>query len=199
MRRIEPGEVLGLAAYEAVRETQRAELIALKRRRRVTLGPQLSLLFENRATVLFQIQEMLRAEQRSGAAAVRDEIEAYDRLLPGPGELSGTLFVEIDGVAGLLPRQARQALERFRNLDRDAVFLRVGEQRLPARFDADQQAGERVAAVRSLRFRVPETVRAALADARCALALRVDHAACRIEQPLSAETRAELLSDLADV
>jgi hypothetical protein len=197
MRPIQPSEILDLASYERERVRLREAVIALKRWRRVTLGPELSLLFENRLTVLFQVQEMLRAERLSEAAAVRAEIDTYNRLLPGPGELAATLFVEIAGVAQLTPAQARVAVERFRGLDRDALWLKIGPARLPAAFEEVAAPEERVAAVRYLRFAVPEAARRDLAHAERELALEVEHPACRCRAELAADVRAELLADLA--
>jgi hypothetical protein len=197
MRRIEPSDVLDLATYERERVRLREAVIALKRRRRVTLGPELSLLFENLATVRFQIQEMLRAERVAEAGAVRAEIAAYNRLLPGPGEIAATLFIEIADVALLAPSQVRLAVERYRGLDRDALWLRIGATRLPARFEDVATPEERVVAVRYLRFTVPEAARRDLTDADRELALEVDHPACRCSVALAAQVRAELLADLA--
>lgn len=92
---INPSDLLSLADYEAKRPALVQRIIALKARRRVEVGPWISLVFENRDTVLYQIQEMLRVERITDAAMIRHEIETYAELLPGEGELSLTLFVEI--------------------------------------------------------------------------------------------------------
>jgi hypothetical protein len=78
-----------------LREDRRRRVIALKERRRVEVGPYLSFVFENRETLLFQIQEMCRAERIIDDARIQEEIDVYSALLPGPGELSATLFIEI--------------------------------------------------------------------------------------------------------
>src|SRR5579872_7468158 len=88
MKRIDPGEILGLAPYEQVRDKFRARVIAEKKARRVQLGPVVSLLFENHDTVLLQIQEMLRTERITRPAAIQHEIDTYNELVPGPNELS---------------------------------------------------------------------------------------------------------------
>jgi len=197
MRRIEPSEILELATYERARLRLREQVIALKRRRRVTLGPEISLLFENRATVLFQIQELLRAERLVDPAAVRAEIDSYNRLLPGPGELAATLFVEIADVAHMTPAQARSAVERYRGIDRDALWLHIGGARLPAVFEDAAAPEQRVAAVRYPRFLVPEAVGQALGDERQEACVELDHPACHARVRLAPEARAELMADLA--
>lgn len=95
MRRVERGELLPLAEYELIRDRFRARVIEHKRARRVALGPHMSAVFEDRDTVLHQVQEMLRTERITREDAVQHELDTYNELVPGDGELSLTLFVEI--------------------------------------------------------------------------------------------------------
>lgn len=88
-------DLLSLAEYEKRRPETVQRIIGLKSRRRVELGPWISLVFESRDTVLYQIQEMLRIERITDPAMIDHEIETYAELLPGEGELSLTLFIEI--------------------------------------------------------------------------------------------------------
>ncbi|HWE65169.1 MAG TPA: DUF3501 family protein [Acidimicrobiales bacterium] len=88
-------DVLDLRAYERVRESYRAQVIARKRRRRVALGPIMTLAFECVDTVRFQVQEMARVEKILSDEAVQVELDIYNRLLPEVGELSATLFIEL--------------------------------------------------------------------------------------------------------
>jgi hypothetical protein len=94
MRPIERSEVLDLGAYEHVRERFRARVIDEKKRRRVALGSNMTALFENRDTALFQIQEMLRTERITAEPGIFHEIETYNDLVPADGELSVTFFIE---------------------------------------------------------------------------------------------------------
>ncbi|MGH7294287.1 MAG: DUF3501 family protein, partial [Polyangiaceae bacterium] len=93
MKPIERGEILGLAEYERVREQFRARVIALKKHRRVAVGPKATAVFENRDTVLLQIQEMLRTERITREEAVQHEIDTYNELVPRAGEVSCTLMI----------------------------------------------------------------------------------------------------------
>src|SRR4029450_1370249 len=93
--KIARSEVLNFFEYEKVRAAMRERVIELKRRRRVTVGEHLSFVFENRDTVVFQIQEMCRVERITDDAKIQDELDVYNALLPGPRELSATLFIEI--------------------------------------------------------------------------------------------------------
>lgn len=88
-------DILDSRAYERERELLRNSVIAIKSRRRVALGPVVTLMFENRDTVQSQIQEMLRAEKVTNDAGVLEELNAYNPLIPEPGQLCATLFVEL--------------------------------------------------------------------------------------------------------
>jgi hypothetical protein len=94
-------------AYEREREEFRSRVIATKRLRRVSVGPVITLTFENRLTMRFQVQEMARAEKLISDAQIQHELDVYNRLLPNPGELSATLFLELtseDELRTWLPR-----------------------------------------------------------------------------------------------
>ena len=195
--RITLSEIKDLVAYEKVREDVRARVIELKKARRVALGDHLTVLFENRDTVLFQIQEMIRTERIVDEGRIQDEIDAYEVLLPSPGELSATLFIEIPDIAKMTTAQMREAVNRFQGLDQQAVFLQVGATRVPARFESGHTKEEKMAAVHYLRFAVPAEARAALADLSQAVRLLVEHPRYRAEVVAPPALRAEMARDLA--
>lgn len=197
MKPIALDDVKNIADYEKVREGMRAEVIALKKRRRVHAGPNLTFLFENRQTVLFQIQEMMRTERIVHDDKVQDEIDAYASLLPGEGEVSATLFIEIPDLFKMTQAEVRTMVNRFQGLDQGGVSLVVGEHRLPARFEGGHSKEEKMAAVHYLRFPVTDEARVALADPTVTARIVVDHPNYQGEGDLSAELRGELLADLA--
>ncbi|HEX9144206.1 MAG TPA: DUF3501 family protein, partial [Candidatus Binatia bacterium] len=96
MKKLALEDIMGTAAYQKVRENFRRRIIELKQARRVAVGDKVTLVFENRDTVTFQIQEMVRAENISDLDKIREEIDVYNELIPEPGELSATLFLEIE-------------------------------------------------------------------------------------------------------
>src|SRR6266536_5656655 len=114
--RIHLEDVVNFFEYEKVREEVRAGVIALKRVRRVPVGRHLSFVFENRDTVLFQIQEMCRAERITEDAEIRAELDVYNALLPNPRELSATLFIEITD-----KDQNQAVLDRFLGIDTGGI------------------------------------------------------------------------------
>ena len=96
MKKIVLEDILGFAAYEKVRQEFRQDIIEKKKKRRVAVGDKVSMVFENRDTVIFQIQEMLRAERIGDLDKIREEIAVYNELIPNTGELSATMFLEIE-------------------------------------------------------------------------------------------------------
>ncbi len=196
---IERGEVLGLADYEEVRERFRARIIAEKKRRRVQLGGSASAVFENRDTVLLQIQEMLRTERITRPAAVGHEIATYNELVPGKDELSCTLMIEIpDKGEREAFLQAAVGLERH-------VWLLAGSARIAARpIERDVGPGDRTTAVHYLKFALPPQLAGALRGAAegtatmTHLAMAIDHPAYDVQADLPAQTTLSLCEDLRE-
>jgi hypothetical protein len=192
--RIGLGDVINFFEYEKVREDRRRRVIALKQKRRVEVGPYLSFVFENRETLLFQIQEMCRAERIIDDARVQEEIDVYSALLPRPAELSATLFIEIAD-----KDQIKPVLDRFMGIDTGGhVWLETaGGLRVPGAFEAghsDEEKGK-LAAVHFVRFAF--SAEAIGAFRTSPVVLVADHPAARARARLSDETKAELLTDLS--
>jgi hypothetical protein len=186
-------DIVDLRAYERVRDEYRRRVIELKSRRRVGLGPVISLVFENPETVRFQIQEMARAERITTDEGIRDELEVYNRLLPGGGELSATLFIELtseDELRNWLPRLV--GIERAIGIE-----LSSGEVAMCTPEVTHAEALTRVdvtPAVHYVRFSLTPGQVDALATGPAALVAR--HREYRAETPLGEATRAELVGDL---
>src|SRR5215213_7045028 len=88
-------DIADARAYERERDAFRAHIIDLKKRRRVGVGPFVTLLFENRDTIRFQIQEMARAEKIITDEGIQTELDIYNPLIPQAGQVSATLFIEL--------------------------------------------------------------------------------------------------------
>ena len=195
MKPLGPKEILARDPYEAVRAGYRARVIALKRDRRVGIGELVTLVFENRETLRFQVQEMLRVEGIDSAAAIQAELDVYNELMPGEGELSATLFIEITESDRIQPE-----LDRLIGIDAH-VALVLGEDpretRLYAQFDTRQREADRISAVQYLRFRLDPRAVELLRDPSVRARLRIDHPHYRAEAEVSGPLRAQLLADLA--
>jgi hypothetical protein len=186
-------DITDLRAYERVRDDYRRRVIELKRRRRVGLGPVVSLVFENQETVRFQIQEMARAEQITTDDGIRDELEVYNRLLPGDGELSATMFIELTS-----DDQLREWLPRLVGIERAVgIELGSGEVAMSTPEESHAQALTRAdvtPAVHYVRFALSPGQIEALEAGPAALVAR--HRAYEARTPLGDATRAELAGDL---
>jgi hypothetical protein len=192
MRPLSIEEIQTLQEYELARPDFRQSVIAMKKRRRVALGPVMTVVFENRETVRFQVQEMLRIERIVRPDKVQEEIDVYNELLPGPNEVAATLFLEVTDLAEVQP-----TLDRFIGLDEPGrLVLSAGAERSPARFAAGQSREDRISAVHYIRFPLPPAAREAIVGGR-PVTLSVDHEGYRASAPLPEETVAELARDLA--
>jgi len=189
MQKIELDDIMGLAAYEKLREQFRQRIIELKKKRRVAVGDKVSLVFENRDTVIFQIQEMLRAEKISDLDKIREEIETYNDILPGAGELSATLFLEIEDQVRL-----REELLKFLGID-ESVYLRVANDSIHARFEEGHSKEDKISAVQYVRFPFSKDNLEAFVRGEEA-EIVIDHPNYKVSVPLRPETRQSLIEDL---
>jgi hypothetical protein len=190
MRPIGLEEILGRERYSAAREAIRWRIIAHKRARRVSVGDRLTFLFEDRATVWYQTQEMLWVEHITDLDAIREELAVYNTLLPGPEELSTTLMIEIDD-----PSRIREELERLIGID-EHVALGIGsEARVRGLFEAGRQTAEKLSAVQYVRFPLSPAARWRI-GAGAPLTLEVAHSNYRARAILPEAVRASLAADL---
>jgi Protein of unknown function (DUF3501) len=183
MRRARREELLDLAAYERSRAEIRAGVLEAKGRRRIHVAGVLTFLFENAATVRYQVQEMIRAERITREADVLRELETYNELLGGRGELGCSLLIEIPD-----PAERDEKLRAWLGLPhRLYVKLEDGAKVRPT-FDARQVGEHRLSSVQYLKFDV---------RGRTPVAVGCDHPALEGETMLDAEQRAALAADLA--
>jgi hypothetical protein len=192
MDKLTPDDLLPLERYHKERPRLRAEVLAHKRHRQAPLGPNLTLYFEDRLTMRYQVQEMLRAERIFEAEAIAEELAAYNPLIPDGTNLKATLMLEYPDVD-----QRRAALEQLKGVE-DAVYLEVGNLgRVFAYADEDLERSDetKTSAVHFLRFELDAAMRSALKNG-APLTLGVDHEHYRHELDGSAELRKSLAADL---
>jgi len=191
MKPVSRDELLDLGAYETIREHFRARVMADKRVRYVTIGSNMTALFENHDTVLFQIQEMLRTERITQEAAIAHELATYNELMPGPNELSATIFIEYPDAA-----EREKMMVRLAGVD-DKFYLVAGGERARLVPDTRGTDSTRTIAVHYVKFVLGERAREAIQQAKSPVLLGVDHPAYSAEAALSISTLASLQSDLA--
>ena len=191
MSSVSRGEILGLAEYEQIREPFRRRVMALKQARRVALGTNMTVLFENHDTALFQIQEMLRTERITNEKAVLHELETYNELVPAGAELSATIFIEYP------EREQRDRMLVALAGVESAFYVRVAGERLPVTPDLrGKDEPGRTMAVQYVKFELSAAAVLALKSGESELSLGVEHEAYRAEVVLSRETRLSLRDDL---
>ena len=116
-RKLTVDDIADARAYERERSELRAHVIELKQRRRVSLGTVVTLMFENRDTMRYQIQEMARVERIFTDAGIQDELDVYNPLIPEPGQLCATLFIELTS-----DDQMREWLSKLVGIEQSVVF-----------------------------------------------------------------------------
>ena len=185
-------DISDLREYERERAEFREHIIAIKQRRRVELGPVITLTFENRDTVRFQVQEIMRAERIVLEDRIRVEVETYNELVPGPGQLFATVLIEITDREHL-----RQILDRLIGIDRGGTtFLVVGGDRIEGEYEGGHSNEVRVSAVHYVTFDVTPEQAKAIAPGGPPVSLVIEHPNYHAEQPLSDDARAQLAADL---
>jgi hypothetical protein len=191
MQAVTREEILPIGEYERIRPHFRARVIEAKKLRRIKPSDILSVVFENHDTVLLQIQEMLRTERITSEQGIQHELETYNELLPGPGQLSATLFVEIGD-----PVERDEMLVALAGLDRH-VALEVAGRRFPATSKERSVEGYgRTTAVHYLKIDLDDEARAALLTGAATVAFVVDHPAHQARVELDPETVRSIADDL---
>lgn len=184
--------ILDLGDYERQRGEIRPRAIAARGLRRVELGPNATVAFENRETVTYQIQEMLRTERIAKEEDVRHEIETYSDLLPSPDELSATMMFEFPSAEGRNLRLSELlGFEEHLRLEIDGA----GASR--AYFDRRQLDADRISAVQFIRFPLDDAQRRAIVGGARVM-LVADHPLYTHRTTLSEETSRALARDLEE-
>ena len=193
MTKLTLDDIADLREYERERETFREQVIALKKRRRIALGPFVTLLFENRDTIRFQIQEMARVEKLVTDESIQEELDIYNPMIPDPGQLCATMFIELTSEAEL-----REWLPKLVGVER-SVRLRIGDDVVKARpedaHEAQLTREDVTASVHYVWFDLSPEQAKALGTA--AVTVEVAHPAYEHASTLLPDTVAELVEDAA--
>jgi len=191
MTKLTPADLYTLEAYARERAAFRARVLAHKQARKVSIGAHVTLLFEDRLTIQYQIQEMLRVERIFEAAGIRDELEAYNPLIPDGSNLKATMLIEYPD-----PEERARRLLELHDIE-NRVALHVDGQ-VPviaiADEDMDRSTGQKTSAVHFLRFDLgPAHVAAFKRGA--SVELRVDHPRYSESCVLTEASRSPLAAD----
>ena len=182
MQPVQRSEILDYVTYDEQRPTIRASVLAAKAARRILLGEHFAFLFENRDTVRYQVHEMMRTERIVREADIQHELDTYNELLGGPGELGCTLLVGIED-----PGERDRLLTRWLDLPGHLYVITEGGAEVRATWDPRQVGQTRLSSVQYLKFPVA---------GRVPTAVGVDHPELTVRTDLSPETQAALAADL---
>jgi len=194
MKKLTREDLLGLEQYAARRAAFRQRLMAHKRLRRIALGDNASLHFEDRLTIQYQVQEMLRIERIFEAEKIQAELDAYNPLIPDGSNLKATLMLEYAD-----PQQRHEALAALVGMEHQVWLQVAGHPPLRAIADQDLPRSDphKTSAVHFLRFEFVPAMAASLRQG-AVLAMGCDHPAYRVRTgALPAAIGAMLAEDLA--
>ncbi len=185
------GDLMTLEKYARERAAFRARVLAHKRPRTVAVGPNLTWVFEDRLTIQYQVQEMLRIERIFEPEGIQEELDAYNPLVPDGGNWKATMMIEFPD-----PAERAAALAALRGIERLCYVEVAGHARSVAIADEDleRENDEKTSAVHWLRFEIAGGARDAI-RAGAAVTAGVDHPAYRHETRLPAETVEALARD----
>jgi len=196
MQKLKRSDLWPLEQYAERRPEFRKQVLEHKRTRQIALGPHARVYFEDRLTIQYQIQEMLRIERIFESAAIQDELDAYNPLVPDGGNWKATFMIEYED-----PSERQVALERLSGIE-DRVWLQIaGHEKIYAIADEDieRERDGKTSAVHFLRFEIPRAAAAAVL-AGAGMEMGIDHPNCMIE-PVSVapEVLTSLRNDLDPV
>jgi hypothetical protein len=191
--KLAPADLMTLEHYARERAAFRTRLLAHKKNRQLSVGPHCMWLFEDRLTIQYQIQEMLRAERIFEPAGIAEELESYNPLIPDGSNWKVTLLIEYPD-----PAERHHALARLKGIEDRCWVQAAAHKRVFAIADEDleRENDEKTSAVHFLRFELEARMRAAL-HAGATLGIGVDHDHYRFSiEPVADHVRTSLIADL---
>jgi len=190
--RLKRSDLMSLEQYSEQRNDFRRRVIAHKKHRRVGIGPHLFLYFEDRLTIQYQVQEMLRIEKIFESAGIEEELEAYNPLIPDGHNLKATAMLEYQDVA-----ERKRQLALLRGIE-NLVYIQVAGFEpvyAIANEDLERSNAEKTSAVHFMRFELDPGMTGAVKGG-AALAMGANHDLYRYRTEIGPETRKALLADL---
>lgn len=184
-------DIKGPAMYAHIRDDYRNRVIAMKKVRRVILGDNVEIVFDNRLTLTLQIEETCRLENLTRDEQIAPEIAQANELMPSEDSLAATLFIPLPQ-----DEQIKERLKALVGID-EHVILHIGPHAIRAAFEPGRSTEDKISAVQYMRFPLAPDVRAALLTAGTQLAVEIDHPNYRHRVTCSEELRASLANDYA--
>ncbi|WP_456376712.1 DUF3501 family protein [Thiolapillus sp.] len=193
MSKLSRNDLMSLEEYSQARNDFRHQVMAHKKNRLVRLDEHAALYFEDRLTMQYQVQEMLRIEKVFEAAGIQEELDVYNPLIPDGSNWKATFMLEYPDI-----EQRKQMLARLIGIE-DKVWVRVGDMEKVyaiANEDLERTTEEKTSSVHFLRFELTNEMVAA-AKQGTPISMGIDHAEFAVEvSPIAADAAASLVNDL---
>ena len=194
MKQLSADKMLNIIEYEKVRSDYRKDIIDYKKHRRIKIGPNLAIVFENERTLSFQIQEIMRAERIVHDEKIQEEIDIYNSIMPPKNGLSATLFIEV-----IQEDQIKPVLNQFIGLTTGkTIFLDFDAEKVFAQFEQGREEEDKISSVHYLQFKLDSSQVEKLADHNSELKIGIEYNKYSYLVELSNHTKDSLYEDVND-
>ena len=192
MKSLAADTLMNIIEYEKVRHTYRQDIIAYKKNRRISLGPNVMLTFENEKTLTFQIQEIMRAERLVHDEQIQEEVDVYNTIMPPENGLSATLFIEVVEEAKIRP-----VLNKFIGLtDRQSLYLDINGEKIYAEFEQGREEENKISSVHYVQFQFSSEQKNNFTDSESKTKLVIDYKNYKYAEPVPDGLQRSLCDDL---
>ena len=194
MKQLSADKMLNIIEYEKVRTEYRKDIIEYKKHRRIKIGPNLAIVFENERTLSFQIQEIMRAERIVHDEKIQEEIDIYNSIMPPKNGLSATLFIEVTQ-----EDQIKPVLNQFIGLTTGkTIFLDFDAEKVFAQFEQGREEEDKISSVHYLQFKLDPSQVEKLADHNSKLKIGIEYNKYSYLVDLTNHTKESLYEDVSD-
>lgn len=193
MKSIAADTLMNIIEYEKVRHTYRQDIIAYKKNRRISLGPNVMLTFENEKTLTFQIQEIMRAERLVHDEQIQEEVDVYNTIMPPENGLSATLFIEVVEEAKIRP-----VLNKFIGLtDHQTLYLDINGEKVYAEFEQGREEENKISSVHYVQFLFSNEQKNNFTDSESETKLGIDYKDYKYTETVPEGLQRSLCEDLS--
>ena len=191
MEKLKLSDLMNIYEYEKTRDEYRKNVIKYKSERRFQLGSHILVTFENRRTMKYQVQEMMRAERMVDDEKIQHELDVYNALLPDENELSATLFIEITEES-----EIRRLLHKFIGLtESKALFIKINDEVIPAVFELGREEEDKISSVHYIRFEFTAAQIEKMRASEAEVSLIIDYKDYQFDRKFSQKEKSNLLAD----
>ena len=193
MKSLAADNLMNIIEYEKVRHTYRQDIIAYKKNRRISLGPNVMLTFENEKTLTFQIQEIMRAERLVHDEQIQEEVDVYNTIMPPENGLSATLFIEVVEEAKIRP-----VLNKFIGLtDHQTLYLDINGEKVYAEFEQGREEENKISSVHYVQFLFSNEQKNNFTDSESETKLGIDYKDYKYTETVPDGLQRSLCEDLS--